>query len=277
MEKIKLLNGKTYELATNGIVKSDAECKLIFIADGSTFEEVESVFSSPDNTNKIYVLASGSDDIISSIIGYTEYTGLEKRYNYVVSTDMVNVGTEEDPQYETQDTTAVVMIVTLSKPSVETRIETVEEDTQTLAKAALFSAFSFTDAQAVEVKSLYPKWADLPNGTTLTKQEEATAGTEITKVLGTDGLLYKVAQTHNKQADWIPGQATASLFIVIDEEHSGTQEDPIPYNVNMIVYEDKIYEYAGILYRCTRDSGIALQYTPDQLIGQYFELVSDQE
>lgn len=148
-----------------------------------------------------------------------------------------------------------------------------EEAMKLLTKAAQFSAFSFTDEQSLAVKEIYPVWSGLPEGRLLTKKEEAKSGTEITKVLGDDGKLYKVIVTHNKQSDWAPGQATASLFTVIEENHEGTEEDPIPYSVNMIVYEGKYYTYDGVLYKCIRDSGIALQYTPDQLIDQYFQLV----
>lgn len=138
--------------------------------------------------------------------------------------------------------------------------------------AMVMMAMAFTDEQALIAADLYPLWSNLPDGTTLTKQEEVVTGTEITKVRYGE-KLYKVITTHKKQADWFPGQETASLFTVIDEEHDGTQEDPIPYSVNMIVYEGKYYTYNGVLYKCIRDSGIALQYTPDQLIDQYFQLV----
>lgn len=133
-------------------------------------------------------------------------------------------------------------------------------------------AMSFTDSQALAVKFLYPDWVTLPDGTQFTKQEEASKGTEITKIRYED-KLYKVATSHKKQSDWIPGQDTASLFTVIDEEHEGTKEDPIPASVNMEYFKNKYYIYNEVLYLCTRDSEIPLQYTPDQLVGQYFEVV----
>lgn len=83
--------------------------------------------------------------------------------------------------------------------------------------------------------------------------------------------LYKVIQPHTTQADWTPDVAV-SLFEVIDVEHSGTAEDPIPWAVNMQCYNGKYYTFDNVLYLCIRDSGIALAYTPDQLIGNYFEL-----
>ena len=271
MTKLKLLNGKTYELVSNGVIATGKECKLIFFPEDETFEEIESRFVS-ENTQKIYILDS-TDTPIRSIIGYSKYKSLEKRTDYVVDSETVNTGTEEEPVYEIKDTTGTVMIVTLAKPDVEDRVDEIEKSNATIKQVAVFLAFNFTDQQAVQVKSLYPKWSSLIDGTTLTKQDEAVNGTEITKVLGDDGKLYKVITTHQKQADWAPRRGTESLFTVIDEEHAGTQEDPIPWSTNMICYNGKYYTYNGILYKCIRDSGIALQYTPDQLLDNYFQTV----
>lgn len=270
MTSLKLLNGKTYELVTNGVLSSGKELRLIFLPGDEDFEAIESKFTSL-NTQTIRVIdAEGMT--IRSLIGYTKYKGMEKQKDYVISTETVNIRTEEDPNYEFQEKTATVMIVTMSKPEVEDRVSDLEQENTIMKTAAKFSAFSFTDRQAVQVKSLYPKWSSLADGTELTAQEEATKGTEITKVLGDDELLYKVIKTHKKQADWAPGQSTASMFSVIDEEHAGTQEDPIPYAVNMVVYNGKYYSYDGVIYLCIRDSEIALQYTPNQLIEQYFQI-----
>ncbi len=154
--------------------------------------------------------------------------------------------------------------------SVKDDIQEKEEAQAVYGKALTMQAMSFTDSQALAVADLYPEWNDLSEGTQLTKQDEAVKGTEIT-IVRHNGVLYKVITTHNKQADWEPGQETASLFTRIDVEHAGTKEDPIPAAVNMEYFKGKYYTYNGVLYLCTRDSGIALQYTPDQLIGQYFE------
>lgn len=136
----------------------------------------------------------------------------------------------------------------------------------------MLTAAGNTDMQDLAVKEIYSLWNQLADGTTLTSQAEAVSGTEITKVR--DGnKLYKVIQTHKKQADRRPGPGMESLFAVINETETGTQENPIPYEINMIVYAGKYYTYGGILYRCNRDSGTALQHTPDQLIGHYFETI----
>lgn len=122
-------------------------------------------------------------------------------------------------------------------------------------KAMRETAEDQTAARAVE---LYPSWAV---GLTVAVGDRLQHG----------GKLYKVIQAHTTQADWTPDVAV-SLFEVIDVEHSGTAEDPIPWAVNMQCYNGKYYTFDNVLYLCIRDSGIALAYTPDQLLGNYFEL-----
>lgn len=123
-------------------------------------------------------------------------------------------------------------------------------------KAMRLTAADQTAARAME---LYPSWAV---GLTVAVGDRLQHG----------GKLYKVIQTHTTQADWTPDVAV-SLFEVIDVEHSGTAEDPIPWAVNMECFSGKYYTWEGVLYLCIRDSGIALAYSPDQLIGHYFEKV----
>ena len=86
------------------------------------------------------------------------------------------------------------------------------------------------------------------------------------------GSLYKVLQDHTSQDDWTPDLVT-SLFSRIDEEHSGTKEDPIPYYANMEVFRGKYYTEDSVLYKCIRDSGIALQNKAADLVNNYFEVV----
>lgn len=112
---------------------------------------------------------------------------------------------------------------------------------------------------AAKAVFLYPEWQ---------------AGLEVKRGdrLQCEGLLYKALQDHTTQENWKPSQATASIWQVIDVTHAGTLADPIPFSLNLVVYKDKYYTWEGKTYLCTRDSGIALQNSPDQLIGHYFEL-----
>ena len=92
-------------------------------------------------------------------------------------------------------------------------------------------------------------------------------------------LLYKCLQEHTSQPSWTPDVVPA-LWAVIDENHAGTVNDPIPAARGMIYYKDKYYlDPNGKTYLCIRDredapgSGLQLQYLPSELVGQYFEEV----
>lgn len=116
-----------------------------------------------------------------------------------------------------------------------------------------------TDQTAAKAVELYPAWTE---GLTV----------EVGDRLQYGGKLYKCIQAHTTQADWTP-DITPALFTVIDVEHAGTVDDPIPWALNMECFSGKYYTWEGVLYKCIRDSGIALAYSPDQLLGNYFEVV----
>lgn len=88
-----------------------------------------------------------------------------------------------------------------------------------------------------------------------------------------DGKLWKCRQEHTSQENWKPSIETASMWEVIDEQHEGTLEDPIPYDQTMTVYKDKYYIENEKIYKCIRDSEQPLYATCESLVGNYFELV----
>lgn len=87
-----------------------------------------------------------------------------------------------------------------------------------------------------------------------------------------DGKLWKCRKAHTSQENWKPSINTASLWEVIDVEHAGTLEDPIPYDQTMTVYNGKYYLEDGIKYKCVRDPGQPLYATCASLVGNYFEV-----
>lgn len=88
-----------------------------------------------------------------------------------------------------------------------------------------------------------------------------------------DDLLWECIKGHTTQANWKPSLETASLWKVVNEEHEGTIDDAIPYTPPMELFLDKYYTQNGVLYRCTRDSGIPLSHDLSTLVGLYVELV----
>ena len=93
------------------------------------------------------------------------------------------------------------------------------------------------------------------------------------KIVSHEGKLWRVRQAHTAQEEYTPSMATAALFEVIEKEHSGEINDPIPYSVPMEIFAGKYYVEDGVIYLCTRDSGTALSHSLKDLIGIYVEIV----
>lgn len=94
-----------------------------------------------------------------------------------------------------------------------------------------------------------------------------------------NGKLYKCTQLHTAQEGWTP-EASRTLWVIIDVQHAGTLEDPIPASRGMEYIYGKYYLDGEVnkIYLCSRvgevDGGtIVLQYMPHELAGQYFEEV----
>lgn len=101
----------------------------------------------------------------------------------------------------------------------------------------------------------------------------------LDKVL-TEGMMvtyedkpWRVRQTHTPLEIYPPSLATASLYEAIDKEHSGEADDPIPYTPPMEIFEGKYYIQEGVVYRCTRNSEVALAHDLSALVGLYVEEV----
>lgn len=137
-----------------------------------------------------------------------------------------------------------------------------EEVIRLVIQTAIKYARNLTnDQEALEVKLLYKEFSS-----------QIGRPLEVGEFIQYNDKLYRVLQAHTAQAEWTPDVA-ASLFVVIDKEHAGTKEDPIPAQLNMEYFAGKYYIENETLYLCTRDSGIALTHMPSALVGHYFEVV----
>ena len=92
-------------------------------------------------------------------------------------------------------------------------------------------------------------------------------------VTNNSDVLYEVIQDHTLQENWIPGVDTASLYKVVDKDHAGTLEDPIPYIPPMELFKDKYYTQNSKVYLCIRNSEIPLSHDLSSLINNYVTLV----
>lgn len=124
------------------------------------------------------------------------------------------------------------------------------------------NAVERSDLDALAVKDIYPAWDSLIGQTV-----------NVDFKLTYDGKLYKVIQAHTVQSDWVPGAGTESLYAVIDEGHTGAEDDPIPYDGNMELFEGMYYIQNGVTYRCTRNSEQPVYHALSDLVGLYVEVV----
>lgn len=128
-------------------------------------------------------------------------------------------------------------------------------------------AQTFSDAEALEAKGIYEAWESLvEQGAVKTKGYIFQYGDR----------LYRTEQPeYTFVSHYIPGSiGTESLFSVIDEEHKGTYDDPIPYEGNMALVAGKYYSQDGVIYLCTRDTVNPVYASLADLVPLYVEVVN---
>lgn len=137
------------------------------------------------------------------------------------------------------------------------------------------AAKSFTDAEAAKSPELVARWADHIG--------EVVASGDRMSDTDNDGVLhvYRVndGHGHTTQADW-PPHNTPAMWTIINVDHAGTQDDPIPAARGMeytygLYYKDPEDTKLYLCERTGEQAGgkITLQYLPHELAGQYFTAV----
>ena len=128
------------------------------------------------------------------------------------------------------------------------------------------NAVERTDSEALAVQGIYPAWADLIG------QTAKNIGFKLTH----DGKLWKTKQPgYTFTVGWEPGdEGTESLFEEVSEGHTGTLDDPIPYEGNMELTEGLYYSQGGVVYLCIRSTGQAVYHDLSALMGIYVEVIA---
>jgi hypothetical protein len=114
----------------------------------------------------------------------------------------------------------------------------------------------------LSVKDFYPTW-----------DSKIGKNVEVGYKLLYNDNLWKVRQNHMVMEHYPPSLATAALYEVIEEQHEGTIDDPIPYTPPMEIFNGKYYTQEEVLYLCTRDSGTALSHNLKDLVNIYVNRV----
>lgn len=134
-----------------------------------------------------------------------------------------------------------------------------ESEVSRMLIARKINTLPVDDNTALRMLEFYPEWAS---------DTDYTAGYKVQR----GGKLWRCIQAHTSQAGWEPENA-ASLWTEICETHSGTLEDPIPYNGNMALESGKYYSQDSKIYRCTRDTVNPVYNALSELVGLYVEEV----
>jgi hypothetical protein len=132
---------------------------------------------------------------------------------------------------------------------------------------------SLSDGEAAKSPELFPRWADHIGETV--KPGDRRSDTDESGVLH----VYRVnkGQGHTTQENW-PPHSTPAVWTIINVDHAGTQDDPIPASRGMeytygLYYKDPEDTKLYLCERIGEQSGnkITLQYLPHELVGQYFK------
>lgn len=134
---------------------------------------------------------------------------------------------------------------------------TAEEVTHLLLRQNV-NTLEVDDNTALRMMGFYPEWE---------ADTDYTAGHKVQR----GGRLWRALQTHTAQTGWEPENA-ASLWEQICETHSGTADDPIPYEGSMALTNGLYYVQDYVIYRCTRDTGVPVYHALADLTGVYVEL-----
>lgn len=100
---------------------------------------------------------------------------------------------------------------------------------------------TLSDVESAKVKALFPSWSS-----------KIGVVVKVDEKLYYNNKLYKVIQQHTPQEDWKPDEQ-GSLYGLISE-HSGTLEDPIPYERKMVLEQGKYYTQFNEIYLCITNS-----------------------
>lgn len=166
------------------------------------------------------------------------------------------VDVSDDVEYEEVD--EYIEVDAMTYEEVKQMAETIQETAKKINRIDL------TDNEALSVKDFYPTW-------------DSKIGDNVEqgyKMLY-DGNLWRVRQNHLVQEIYPPSLMTASLYEIINYQHEGTIDDPIPYNPPMEIFNGKYYIQNDIKYLCNRYSGTALSHNLSDLVGLYVEIIEN--
>ena len=141
------------------------------------------------------------------------------------------------------------------------------EEVNTMLIKQQVNTLTVDDQTALRMIAFYPTWSELC--------DESYTAEKAEFKFTYNGKLYKTINPgYTFVSHYIPDEGTESLFTRIDEEHDGSEFDPIPYDGNMVLTAGLYYTQDDILYLCTRDTGNAVYHPLSELVPLYVELAN---
>lgn len=128
--------------------------------------------------------------------------------------------------------------------------------------------YDLSPAEALQVQSWYPVLFETEG---YEEGKPILTGTRVQY----EGKLWECRQDHNIASIYAPSLATASLWKEVTEEGAdvGTLENPIAYEGNMELEEGRYYSQDGVVYLCTRSTGVPVYNALKDLVGIYVSVV----
>lgn len=132
-----------------------------------------------------------------------------------------------------------------------------------LRRAIQMYAASLADEQALEIPSIYPTWE---TGKTYTQGDIITYGENNVG----DPQLYRVAQGHTSQADWLP-DALPALYTPIGLTQAGYPKWAQPTGAHDAYNTGDIVDYNGTLYKSNINGNTTVPGTDERWWSVYTE------
>ena len=114
------------------------------------------------------------------------------------------------------------------------------------------------DNTALRMKAYYPAFDDIVG-------QEVKQGFKFRH----GDYLWATVKAMEIQKHYPPGEGIESLYTKVNETHSGTIDDAIPYDGNMALEQGKHYTQNDIIYLCNRDTVNPVYHNLSELVGLY--------
>lgn len=135
-----------------------------------------------------------------------------------------------------------------------------QEQAMILARTLAASHTELSDTVALSIPDILPRWDEL-----LAVGNQIESGV----CLVYENQIYRVVQPVTPQSHQAPGtEGMLAIYRPIDNQHSGSLADPIPFAYGMDCNKDLYYIYKGEIYLCKSDM-IACNWLPDSGIWQW--------